>query len=273
MHIEQYGKKDKDMKKIKATAAALFTLIVAASCGSSKTSLQPEALNGEWNIMTVGGKQATADKQPYIGMDLESGRLYGCAGCNRIIGSVEVETGKAGRLSFGKVGSTRMLCADMSTESAVLEALNKVGGYKGTDKELTLTDSKGNALLTLSKRPEASLASLDGRWAVVAVNGENVEEISKSETKPFLAFNATEKSVHGNGGCNTVNGELTQSADSPTSLRFERMLSTMKACPDMEVEGRMLEALEKVRSFRVDDDTHASLIDENGQEVLTLEKQ
>lgn len=261
------------MKKIKAMTVALFTVVVAASCGSSKTSLQPESLNGEWNIMTVGDKQATATKQPYIGMDMEAGRLYGCAGCNRIIGSVEVEKGKAGRISFGKVGSTRMLCPDMKTESAVLEALNKVSGYKGNDKELTLTDSKGNPLLTLSKRPEASLASLDGHWNVVAVNGENVENISKSETEPFLEFNVAQKSIHGCGGCNILNGELTQSADSPTSLRFGRMLSTMKACPDMEVEGRILEALENVRSFTVNDDTHASLIDENGKEVLTLEKQ
>lgn len=261
------------MKNLKVIGAALFMGIVAASCHSSRTALQPEALNGEWNIMTVGDKQATAAKQPYIGMDIEAKRLYGCAGCNRIIGSVETEPGKAGQVSFGKVGSTRMLCPDMDTESAVLEALNKVSGYRGTDKELSLTDSKGNTLLTLNKRPEASLASLNGRWNITAVDGEKAEDISKSETQPFLEFDTAQKAVHGNGGCNIINGSLTQSADSPTSLKFGQMISTMKACPDMEIEGRILRALDKVRSFTVKDDTHASLIDENGQEVLALEKQ
>lgn len=181
------------MKNLRVIGATLFMGIVAASCHSSKTALQPEALNGEWNIMTVGDKQATAAKQPYIGMDIEAKRLYGCAGCNRIIGSVETEPGKAGQVSFGKVGSTRMLCPDMDTESAVLEALNKVSGYKGTDKELSLTDSKGNTLLTLSKRPEASLASLNGRWNITAVDGEKAEDISKSETQPFLEFDTAQK--------------------------------------------------------------------------------
>lgn len=204
------------MKKTQMMAAALFTVVMATSCGSTKTSLQPEALNGEWNIMTVNGKQATAEKQPFIGMDLTAQRLYGCAGCNRIIGSVEVGTSKAGQISFGQVGSTRMLCANMGTESAVLEALNHVSGYKGTEKELTLTDGNGHALLTLAKRPEASLSSLNGRWNVTAIYNEVVTDIAENETAPFLEFNAAQKRIHGNGGCNIINGEVMQNGDSPT---------------------------------------------------------
>lgn len=261
------------MKKIKATATILFTAIITASCGSSKTSLSPEALAGEWNIMTVGGKQATSQKQAYIGMDVESQRLYGCAGCNRIIGSLQIDKEKTGKLSFGKVGSTRMLCPDMSTETAVLEALNNVAGYKGTDKELILTDKKGHELLTLNKRPEASLSSLNGRWNIASVYGETVESIEKTETPPFLEFDAQAKKIHGNTGCNIVNGEITQDGNSPTSLKFDRMLSTMKAGPGMTVEGKVLEAMEKVKSFVVHDETHASLIDENGKEALTLSRE
>lgn len=261
------------MKKNKTISAALLTILMATSCGSTKTSLKPEALNGEWNILTVNGKQATAEKQPFIGMDLKAQRLYGCAGCNRIIGSVEAGTSKAGRISFGKVGSTRMLCPDMDTEMAVLEALNSVNGYKGTEKELILTDGSGHTLLTLAKRPEASLSSLNGRWNVTAIYNEVVGNTAEGEEAPFLEFNAAQKSVHGTGGCNIVNGELVQSTGKPTSLQFGRLLSTMKACPDMETEGKMLEAMEKIRSFVVEDDSHATLVDENGRKALTLEKQ
>lgn len=147
------------MKNLRVIGATLFMGIVAASCHSSKTALQPEALNGEWNIMTVGDKQATAAKQPYIGMDIEAKRLYGCAGCNRIIGSVETEPGKAGQVSFGKVGSTRMLCPDMDTESAVLEALNKVSGYKG-HRQRIVADRQQGQHATHAEQTSRSIARL-----------------------------------------------------------------------------------------------------------------
>ena len=146
-------------KNLKAMGAACAAAILACSCGSSKNALQTSALEGEWNIITVNGQKAEAEKDPYIGMNLQEKRLYGCAGCNRIMGSLQVDEDKAGQLSFGQVGATRMLCNDMTTEHAVLAALDKVAGYEGSEKELTLTDGDGNALLTLAKRPAATLAS------------------------------------------------------------------------------------------------------------------
>lgn len=261
------------MKGINIMTAAFLTAILATSCGSSKSSLQPEALNGEWNIITVNGQQATADKQPYIGMNLQEQRLYGCAGCNRLIGSVIVENNKAGQITFGKVGSTRMLCPDMQTESAVLEALSKVTGYKGTEKAITLIDKKGKELLELSKRPEATLTSLNGRWNIISIYGETPESIEKTEETPFIEFDAQQKKIYGNSGCNIVNGEVLQTKDNPTSLQFDRLISTMKAGLGMTVEGKVLEAIDNIRYFIMKDDTHVALMDENGKEALTLEKQ
>ena len=144
------------MKKLSTMGVALLAIVLASSCGSSKNALQTSALEGEWNIITVNGKEATADKDVFIGLNLKENRVYGCAGCNRIMGAIQVDKDKAGHLSFGQVASTRMLCSDMATERAVLEALENVTGYKGTEQELTLTDGNGNALFTLSKRPVLS---------------------------------------------------------------------------------------------------------------------
>ena len=160
---------------------ALLAIVLASSCGSSKNALQTSALEGEWNIITVNGKEATADKDVFIGLNLKENRVYGCAGCNRIMGAIQVDKDKAGHLSFGQVASTRMLCSDMATERAVLEALENVTGYKGTEQELTLTDGNGNALFTLSKRPAATLASLNGKWDITKVYDEAVEDIENTE--------------------------------------------------------------------------------------------
>ena len=80
---------------------ALLAIVLASSCGSSKNALQTSALEGEWNIITVNGKEATADKDVFIGLNLKENRVYGCAGCNRIMGAIQVDKDKAGHLSFG----------------------------------------------------------------------------------------------------------------------------------------------------------------------------
>ena len=235
------------MKKLSTMGVALLAIVLASSCGSSKNALQTSALEGEWNIITVNGKEATADKDVFIGLNLKENRVYGCAGCNRIMGAIQVDKDKAGHLSFGQVASTRMLCSDMATERAVLEALENVTGYKGTEQELTLTDGNGNALFTLSKRPAATLASLNGKWNITKVYDEAVEDI--------------------------VNGGIEQEKGKPASLKFDKLLSTMMAGPGMTVEDKVLEAMNKVRSFIVKDEHTAALLDENGAEALTLVKQ
>lgn len=263
------------MKKefLKTLGAAFAALIVASSCGSSKNALQTSALEGEWNIITVDGQKPTAEKTPYIGMNLQEKRLYGYTGCNRIMGSLQVDDSKAGKLAFPQVGSTRMLCNDMTTEHAVMAALEKVAGYEGTEQELTLTDGKGHALLTLNKRPEAVLASLNGRWNITEVYGQAVADIEKTEKAPFLEFDADKKTVHGNAGCNIVNGGLMQEEGQPASLTFGQMISTMMAGPGMQLERQVLDALNQVRSFAVVDGQTATLLDANGDEALTLTKE
>ena len=80
------------MKKLSTMGVALLAIVLASSCGSSKNALQTSALEGEWNIITVNGKEATADKDVFIGLNLKENRVYGCAGCNRIMGAMWIKT-------------------------------------------------------------------------------------------------------------------------------------------------------------------------------------
>ena len=262
----------KTMKKMMIWGAALLTTVSMTGCRSGKNVLPVSQLAGEWNITTVNNEEAKAEKRPYLVIDLTGNRLYGCAGCNRIMGTVQTENNEAGKISFGKVGSTRMLCPDTKTETAVLQALAKVEGYKGTEENLVLTDANGNSLLTLEKRPAMSMALLEGEWEIIQVYGVKIKEIGDTGSTPFLAFNTSEKSVHGHTGCNIINGAYKQEKDSPASLQFGDMACTMMAGPGMEVEGKVLDAINHVKSFSVKDKQTAILYDENGEEALTLKK-
>ena len=79
------------------------------------------------------------------------------------------------------------------------------------------------------------------------MNGEAIP--SGMEKQPFIAFDVKKKTLHGNAGCNLINGGFETSTTNAKSISFPGVASTMMACPDMEVEGRVLKALNSVQSF------------------------
>ena len=253
------------MKKMLISAAA-FAAVVLSSCGTTGKSVD---ISGEWNVVSVKGEQVEGN--PYIGFDLAEGRIYGNAGCNRIMGGVEVDSVNPGKIGFTGVGATRMMCPDMETEQKVLEALNEVAGYQASSARVELTDKDGNVLMSLEKKeaPAVSVNDINGKWNITKVEGAAVEVADKT---PFISFNVAENAVHGNGGCNIINGSFSQEEGNPSSLKFGQMISTMMAGPGMETERKVLSAMNKVASFVVNEDGTLSLMDVADNEVLLLVK-
>ena len=202
---------------------------------------------------------------------MQEGRLYGNAGCNRIMGGVELDSINPGKIGFTGVASTRMMCPDMETEQKVLEALNEVAGYQASATGVELTDKDGKVLISLEKReaPAVSVNDINGEWTISKVEGAAVEIADKT---PFLSFNVTENTVHGNGGCNIINGSFSQEEGNSSSLKFGQMISTMMAGPGMETESKVLAAMNKVASFVMNEDGTLSLMDASNNEVLLLVK-
>lgn len=253
------------MKKMLISAAA-FAAVVLSSCGTTGKSVD---ISGEWNVVSVKGEQVAGN--PYIGFDLAEGRIYGNAGCNRIMGGVEVDSVNPGKIGFTGVGATRMMCPDMETEQKVLEALNEVAGYQASSAGVELTDKDGNVLMSLEKKEAhaVSVNDINGKWNITKVEGAVVEVADKT---PFISFNVAENAVHGNGGCNIINGSFSQEEGNPSSLKFGQMISTMMAGPGMETERKVLSAMNKVASFVVNEDGTLSLMDAANNEVLLLVK-
>lgn len=253
------------MKKNLISAAA-FAAILLSSCGTTTKSVD---ITGEWNVVSVEGKQVTGN--PYIGFDTENGRLYGNAGCNRIMGGFEIDLVNPGHIGLTNVASTRMMCPDMETEQKVLEALNEVAGFKSSATGVELTDKDGKVLMSLEKReaPAVSVNDINGEWKISKVEGAAVEVADKT---PFLSFNVAENAVHGNGGCNIINGSFSQEEGNPSSLKFGHMITTMMAGPGMETERKVFGAINKVASFVLNEDGTLSLMDAENNEVLLLVK-
>ncbi|WP_455674228.1 META domain-containing protein [Phocaeicola sp.] len=265
------------MKKVVFRLALLCAgALIVTSCGGGKNMLTLSSLNGEWNITEVDGQKISAGKAPFIGFDVAQKRIYGNSGCNRMMGTFEADSLKPGVLSFGQIGSTRMMCPDMKTEQSVLGALGKVKSYETVSDEpevIALCAADGQQVMKLEKQVQTpvSLSDLSGEWAIELVNGKKI--VGTAEVAPFIGFNTDESRIYGNVGCNTINGALTQDEDTPNSLHFANIATTMMMCPDMATETEVLNALNETKSFSMTKDGKVVLLGEGGNELLTLKKQ
>lgn len=132
---------------------SMMLAIGMMSCGNVQKTVSIADLAGEWEIVEVNGNKVSAEEIPFLGFNVAENQLYGNAGCNSLMGMLETDANKPGSLSFGAVGSTKRMCADMATEDAVLQALGQVKAFSLNEEALILADADGNELIELKKRP------------------------------------------------------------------------------------------------------------------------
>ena len=240
------------MKKICVYLSMVAVVAAMSSCVSTKNLAQVSDLGGEWNIIEINGTAvvpAPGQSFPYVAFETNTGRVYGNSGCNRLMGSFDTNA-KPGELTLGQVGSTRMMCPDMTLEKNVLSALSQVKKYtKLVDGQLALCGKslKRPILVLKPRKPDVSVTDLGGRWKITQAGGEAIPD--GMEKQPFLELNVAEKKVHGNAGCNVINGAFVTDENNASAISFPNLISTMMACPDMEVEGRVTKALSEVKTF------------------------
>lgn len=142
------------MRNMKKGIMALFVgSLMFMGCGSTQKAASVNDLAGEWEIVRVNGDSVQAEETPFLGFNVAESQLYGNAGCNSLMGTLETNADKPGVLSFGAVGSTKRFCADMATEDAILQAIGKVRNFSFSGELLLLKDESGHSLFELKKRP------------------------------------------------------------------------------------------------------------------------
>ena len=158
------------MKKVFVSLCMAATVAGLSSCASTKNAATLSSLSGEWNIIEINGSAvvpAPNQEFPFIGFDTKTGQVYGNSGCNRLMGSFDVNA-KPGQIDLGALGSTRMMCPDMTVEKNVLAALGQVKKYKQLGKEnMALCASSNRPVIVLQKKEaSAKLADLNGKWMI-----------------------------------------------------------------------------------------------------------
>ena len=117
--------------------------------------------------------------------------------------------------------------------------------------------------------------SNSGDKAQLTANEWQLKEMTTTNGKttlpqrvPTLMLTDT-NTIYGFSGCNRFFGRYTIEGN---TIKLEPGGSTMMACPDMETEGKILKALNEVKSFDVLSGGGIGLYDANNALVLVLEK-
>lgn len=262
------------------TQRTVAPAVPAATTKPAATQKNNEIYNvigGEWLAAKVGDLTVTGGDRPYLIFDTENQQLksekivkmYGNDGCNIVNGAYLITP--AGEMRpASDVISTMRLCPDAPYEMGMTLALNGVTHFvlekSGDDYLLNMKGANDSTLMILRKY---DLNFINGSWAVTAINGKKVSDNSEMQ----LVFDTPELKIHGNVGCNTMNGSIVANNDGNNAISFTNMITTRMTCPDIEQEQALLTALSKVASASPFDDlAGVNLKDEAGNILVTLKR-
>lgn len=234
----------------------------------STTSQPIELINGEWTVFSVDGETISGEERPYIIFSEKENKIYGSNGCNIINGDYEAT--ESGEIAFINIISTMMACDNSPYENAINNGINNAAMYSitqnGHEYYMTISSFENQELLVLRKH---NMDFLNGAWRVSEINNKK----NKNESITLM-FDITELRLHGNTGCNLVNGSIYIDSDKNNSIQFHGLIATRMACPenDMKTETALLVALEEVEHAEKDNENTVKFFDKDKNEILVLTK-
>jgi len=255
----------------KATASAEASS--AKQMSASETAMS-DALTGDWTIIDINGTrvQAPEDDCPYIGFQPSAsvpGKLdfYAYNGCNFINGKVSVRNGIISH--SGDFISTMKMCPDAKYESAISNVLGIMKSLKiqriSNESFLYINDASGNTVMTLRRH---NLNFLEGAWKVTKLGDNKVP----SKVGMQIVIDMATRTIHGNAGCNILNGTLSIDMERENGIKFSKLATTRMTCPDIALEQEFLKALGEVHSAVQVGGNNAHLRDLSGNTIIVLRR-
>lgn len=253
--------------KTKLATLALIAMTIM-SCNSGKntttdtngetinTSDMKSIENTKWVITKLEGKDMSNmdfdGQMIHFTLNPKGNKVNGFSGCNTFMGTYKLEAGN--RISFSQMGVTRMACPDSKiNESEVLSVFETADNFTISNGTLSLNKAKMAPLAQFKKAEMNDNVITEKYWKLKTLQGKNVTMAENQEKEIFFTLKTDQNRVTGFAGCNTLGGEYT--LEKGNRIRFSNMLSTMKACPDVDVnEAELLKVFELADNYTIVDD-------------------
>lgn len=222
-----------------------------------------QQLYGEWDIESLRKKPISTRERAYIYLDFKNHKVYGNNGCNSLNGKFQLS---GSNITFQDMITTDQSCHNTTSERTIMKALSEVRTYNVTElygmEYLNLMNNKGVVLMTLKRQ---NLDMLGGVWLVKEIENELVLDKNMR-----LVIDPVMQTLHGQTGCNIINGIITIDTEKDFAIQFEDLSSTEHRCDDMTAETGLLLALERGEYCKRINDNEVALLDGRGTIVLRL---
>lgn len=225
-------------------------------------------VKGDWAVERVNGKAAVGETAPFLKFVPEQKRVYGNNGCN-VINAAYTYNPADSTLTFSNMASTMMACGmegitDLEFNAALGAARYYTWRLSGDDYYLTLYDADHNPVMEMMHQ---NFQFLNGTWLVRQIDGQSVDVPDMK-----LVIDVDEGKLHGNTGCNIINGTLETDMEAANSISFQQIAMTRMACPTPNFETQLVVALEQAAKAKPLKEDRVELVDNQGKIVLLLER-
>ena len=223
-------------------------------------------LYGEWDIVSMRKKKVYTIERTYLYLDFAGGnKVYGNNGCNTINGTFQIN---GYNLKFNDFISSEESCHNVTSEKSIMHALADVRKYKVESQYnaqyMNLMNAKGAVVMVLKRH---NLDAMNGAWLIKEIDSKNV-----SEKNMRVVVDAVMQTIHGDSGCNIINGVITLDPTKDMAIQFEDLHSTEHQCEDIDNETALLLALEKTESCKRINQHEMALLDNKGNIVIVLQR-
>jgi len=225
-----------------------------------------QQLYGEWDIVTLRKKKVYTLERAYLYLDFAGGnKVYGNNGCNTINGRFQLS---GNNLKFEDFISSSESCRNVTNEKTIMHALADVRRFtletQYNAQYLNLMNSKGVVIMVLKRH---NLDALNGAWLIKEMNSEKVDDLNMR-----VVIDAVMQTIHGDTGCNIINGIITLDPTKDMAIQFEDLHSSEHECEKIDHETDLLLALETTESCKRINEQEMALLDNKGRIVIVLQR-
>ena len=225
-----------------------------------------QQLYGEWDIVNLRKKKVYTLERAYLYLDFAGGnKVYGNNGCNTINGRFQLS---GNNLKFEDFISSGESCRNVTNEKTIMHALADVRRFtletQYNAQYLNLMNSKGVVIMVLKRH---NLDAMNGAWLIKELNSEKVDELNMR-----VVIDAVMQTIHGDTGCNIINGIITLDPTKDMAIQFEDLHSTAHDCEYIDFETDLLLALETTESCKRINEQEMALLDNKGKIVIVLQR-
>ena len=225
-----------------------------------------QQLYGEWDIVMMRKKKVYTLERAYLYLDFAGGnKVYGNNGCNTINGKFSID---GENVTFSDFVSTSESCRNVTSEKTVMHTLAEVRRFTVETQYnatyMNLMNAKGTVLMVLKRH---NLDAMNGAWLVKEIDSENVSQLNMR-----MVIDAILQTIHGDTGCNIINGVISLDPAKDMAIQFEDLHSTEYDCESIDYETALLLALERTESCKRINQHEMALLDNKGNIVIVLQR-